>query len=388
MDAAKARLVRRALGALGLALCLAGCGGQSAATPTPASPSPSAVSRVGSLARLEPQGEILHLAVPRDLDRDRVSRWLVKEGDHVRSGQVLAWFDSRERLEQAVTRARARRESALARLRQVEAGAKRGEIQAQESNLRRLRAEMRGSAATQDSVIMRWEAEVRNAEQEYARYQTLFKKMAVAAQLLDAKRLVLDTARAQLVEARAQQGRQQTTLHAQIQEGEANLRRIREVRPVDVEVAASEVRSAESEIEGARVDAARAYLRAPREGQILKIYTRAGEQPSAQGLADLGQTDRMEAVAEVYETDISPLRLGQSATVKCQAISEPLHGRVSRVGLQVVRQSITSNEPGANFDRRVVEVRITLDPRSSRLVRGYTNMQVEVLIDTANPGTP
>ena len=43
-------------------------------------------------------------------------------------------------------------------------------------------------------------------------------------------------------------------------------------------------------------------LRAPMAGTVLKILTREGERPSDSVVLELGQTDFMEVVAEVYET--------------------------------------------------------------------------------------
>ncbi|HAA30372.1 MAG TPA: HlyD family secretion protein, partial [Cyanobacteria bacterium UBA8553] len=43
--------------------------------------------------------------------------------------------------------------------------------------------------------------------------------------------------------------------------------------------------------------------------RILKIHTRPGETVDAkEGIAELGQTDQMLVVAEVYESDISKVR--------------------------------------------------------------------------------
>lgn len=47
-----------------------------------------------------------------------------------------------------------------------------------------------------------------------------------------------------------------------------------------------------------------AYVRAPINSQVLKIHTRPGEVVSSNGIVELGQTDRMYTVAEIYETDI------------------------------------------------------------------------------------
>jgi HlyD family secretion protein len=65
-----------------------------------------------------------------------------------------------------------------------------------------------------------------------------------------------------------------------------------------------------------------------------------------------------------------------------QAVQGSLRGTVTQVGLQVLQQNVFSNQPGENLDRRVVEVRILLDPASTARVRSLTNLQVEVSIET------
>jgi HlyD family secretion protein len=85
-------------------------------------------------------------------------------------------------------------------------------------------------------------------------------------------------------------------------------------------------------------------------------------------------------VAEVYQTDIGKIKLGQQAVITGDAFSEKLQGTVSQIGLQVSKQNVFSNQPGENLDRRVVEVKIRLSPRDSKRVAGLTNLQVQTAI--------
>jgi HlyD family secretion protein len=88
----------------------------------------------------------------------------------------------------------------------------------------------------------------------------------------------------------------------------------------------------------------------------------------------------MVAVAEVYQTDISKVQLGQQAEITSQAFSGEIRGKVSQIGLQVNCQNVFSNQPGENMDRRVIEVKIRLNPESSKRVAGLTNLQVQTAI--------
>ena len=93
---------------------------------------------------------------------------------------------------------------------------------------------------------------------------------------------------------------------------------------------------------------------------------------------ELGRTDRMYAVAEVYETDITGVKVGQLATVRTPAMEEELTGKVERISLKVGRLDVIGTDPIAKTDARVVEVFILLD--DSEAVSRFTNMQVKVEI--------
>ena len=89
--------------------------------------------------------------------------------------------------------------------------------------------------------------------------------------------------------------------------------------------------------------------------------------------------DKMYAVAEVYETDILHVKVGQNARIKSPALSQPLTGTVEQIGRWVGKLDLLSTDPTARTDARVVEVKVRLD--DSKAVAGLTNLQVTVEID-------
>jgi HlyD family secretion protein len=348
--------------------------------PSPPMATTPPVTKVTALGRLEPETETIKLFAPSALDGDRVDKLLVKQGDRVRAGQTIAILDSRDRLQDALEQAREQVRVAQAKLAQVRAGAKTGEIQAQQATIARYQAEIAGETATQNATIARYQAEVRNAQADYNRFEQLYHQGAISASNIDSRRLTLETAQAQLNEALSGKNRTVETLQAQLREAKATLNRIAEVRPVDVNAAQTEVDTAIAAVKTAETQLQQAYIRAPMSGQILKIRTREGEKIGDSGIVEMGQTAQMVAVAEVYQTDIGKVRLGQPATISSQVFSGQLRGTVSQIGLQVDRQNVFSNQPGENLDRRVVEVKIRLQPKDSQRVAGLTNLQVETAI--------
>jgi len=126
----------------------------------------------------------------------------------------------------------------------------------------------------------------------------------------------------------------------------------------------------------ARLDLA--VVRAPLRAQVLDIHASPGERVGPEGVMELGQTDHMYVVAEVYETDISLVKKGQSTTITIGAVEGALSGTVERISLKVGRLDVLGTDPVDKTDARVVEVYILLD--DSTAVSAYTNMQVEVEI--------
>jgi HlyD family secretion protein len=86
-------------------------------------------------------------------------------------------------------------------------------------------------------------------------------------------------------------------------------------------------------------------------------------------------------VTEVYETDIGRVRLGQPATITSRngAFPGTLTGTVAEIGLQIAKNDVIDDDPAANADARVVEVRVRID--QGEVVAALTNLQVDVAID-------
>ncbi len=341
------------------------------------------VETVSALGRLEPEGEVIQVFAPTSLEGGRIEALRVSHGQQIRKGDVIAVLDTYKRRQAALWEAQEQLRVAQARLEQIEAGAKSGEIRAQAQVLDRQQVELQTQTTAQKATIGRLQAELRNADIEYRRYQALYTEGAVSASLRDGKQLTADTVRQQLNEAQANLSRIQLSGSKQVAQAQATLDRIAEVRPVDVNVVRSQVAQARASVARSQAELDLATVRSPQDGQVLKIHTRPGELVGTQGIISLGQTQAMVAVAEVYELDVSRIRVGQIATVtsKNNAFSEMLRGKVVEVGLEISKQDVLNTDPAAQFDARVVEVKVLLDQPSSRRVAGLTNLSLQVAID-------
>ncbi len=341
------------------------------------------VEKVSALGRLEPEGEVIQVFAATSIDGARVENLKIKHGQQIRKGELIAVLDTYARRQAALEEAREQVTVAEAQLRQVEAGAKLGQIRSQSQVVDRQAIELETETAAQRATVARLEAELRNAELEDRRFQSLYTTGAVSESLRDTKQLTADTVRQQLNEAKANLNRIQLSRQKQVLEAEATLTQIAEVRPVDVNLAQAQVARALAGVKRAEAEKDLALVRSPQDGRVLKIHTRNGETVGNKGIISLGQTQRMVAVAEVYELDISRIRIGQIASVtsKNNAFPEILRGKVSEVGLEINKQDVLNTDPAAKFDVRVVEVRVLLDADSSRRVADLTNLSVQVSFD-------
>ncbi|BAT53534.1 hypothetical protein NOS3756_24950 [Nostoc sp. NIES-3756] len=343
-------------------------------------------SQVVALGRLIPEGDVIKISVVNAQD-SRVNQILVKEGDFVRENQVIAILQGQNRVEQQLREAEANVAIKRSQLRKIQQGDfKQGEIVAQKAAIAELAARLRTQTKQRQATIAQAEATMRNAQIKYQRYQTLAAEGVIKSSELDDAQEQFDTAKAILAQNQAELDNTTSTLEALLNKENANLQRLKEVRPVDIEIAKAELQQAQIQVEQRKAELEDTQVRVPLAGQILRINTRVGEQVNTQeGIAELGQTKQMYAIAEVYETDIVKVKLGQPVTINSEygGFSGEIKGKVAQIGLQIgkTRLNQDQNNPTNDVNARVVEVKIRINPEDSPKVAALTGMQVRVKID-------
>lgn len=361
-------LIASALTLAGLGIFLALRPSQTHQSPS-ASTSPAASNpasqrgEIAALGRLEPEGEVIKVAAPSTsgavtpiFGTPRVARLLVPERAQVKAGQVIAVLDVYDRFMAAAVEAQAGVQEAQSRLAQVQAGAKRGDIEAQAATVEARRAS-----------IAKLQSELETAKWEYQRYQALFKSGAISELELRNRQLKFETTARELDQAKREYDQAVKTLSS-----------VAEVRPTDLQQAQAAVNVALAKLQRAKADLETSVVRSPINGQVIKIHTRPGEQVGTDGVAEVGNTNQMYAIAEVYETDVQWVRPGQKATITSDAFPGEITGRVEQVGALIRKKDVLNTDPAADTDARVVEVKIRLD--DSRRVADLTNLQVKVKI--------
>jgi HlyD family secretion protein len=298
---------------------------------------------VAAMGRIEPRGGIINLGAGSP--PDRLESLLVDRGDLVKNGDALGYLAGyaeqiaqRDLIKAQLDEARLRRDTEL-RLNQAR-------IRAADLHRRKVLEVTPHRIAAQEATIAALENKSANSKD-------------------------IQAAREVLLELKAQFAVDQEDATVQVQVAHATLER---------SVAEIPQRSLDQQLALAEARANRLTLYAPIDGRVLNVRVRPGEEVGSGPILVLGDTTRMRVVAEVYETDIAQVSVGQSATVSSRALPKPINGRVARIGNMVFKNDVLNVDPAARADARVVEVWIDLDPLP--LAERLTNLTVDVLINT------
>jgi HlyD family secretion protein len=307
-----------------------------------------------------------------------VQRLEVKQGDMVRPGTIIAYLESYE--EQRAQRDLAASQLAEAKQR-LAATTQFAKAQIDEAQTRIQQVQQPGSAELegQRATVRQLQAELTLTQQDLARQQSLQQQGAISQQDLDQQVSTAQQAQERLKNAEARLSQLEAEQRANVQNAQAQLQAQQANLPLSQVQA--QVQSSQQNLNLAEARLQRTIIRAPSAGRVLRVITRAGEAIDQQGILDLGDTSQMFVVAEVYETDVPLVRVGQNATIISRngAFKEPLTGRVSEIGWQIFKNNVLDDDPAAIADARVVEVRIQVD--DSKAVEALTNLQVDVKID-------
>lgn len=304
--------------------------------------------QVVGLGKLIPLGDTTTLAPPFGASDARIATITVNEGDTVQTGAILATLDNEQAMKAAIEVARAT-------------------IRSREASLGQTRDAIRASRYEAQAALDRARATLANAVREFDRTDGLFKRGISTGVAADQKRTARDEAT------------------REVERLAATLSRYDNAKPdeqPDVIVAMRNFDAAKTDLVRAEQDLEKAYIRAPRTGTVLTIHVRPGEKPGTKGVLNLGDVEHMTAEIEIYQTQIGRLSVGDAVDITADALGSPLKGEIAKIGLEVIRQTVTDPSPAANTDARVVKVQVRLAPDSSARARRFTNLQVTARITT------
>lgn len=255
----------------------------------------------------------------------RLKSLLVKEGENVRTGQILAYMDESNTLGQ-ITQADGNLAAAQASLDLLRAGNRPQDISQAQANLTNTQATLE-----QSEIV-------------YRQNQQLYQEGAIASRELDAARTTMDANRARVTQAREALSLQQAGS-----------------RPQEVDRAEAQVIAASGSLQTAESQLEDTIIRAPFDGVVVRKYADPGAfvTPTTSGSAVSSATassilalaSNNQVVANVAEANIAQIKIGQKVTFQVDAYpNQKFSGRVVSISPQaIVNQNVTSFEVKAEI---------------------------------------
>jgi HlyD family secretion protein len=368
-----ALLLSLALGAL--VFYAVGTGYFAAAREPPASVAVAARSLVSALGRIEPASETINIGP--GVAPDRLDTLFVARGEVVQQGQVLGYLGGYSEQVAQLDMYRSQLEEARLRLK-TEIELNQSRIEAAETRQKQILEVSPLRIAAQEATIVSLQAKLANDRDILASQSQLYSRGISSRRLQeDQQAMVLQgeaniaSARARLAELKQQFTFDQIDAEVQIKVARYQLERSKAEFPVA---------SLQSQVALAEARRQRLTITAPIAGRILNIKVKPGEVVGNGPILTMGDTSRMHAVAEVYETDIGRVKVGQTATITSRALPRQLTGKVVRIGNMIFKNDVLNVDPAARADARVVEVWIDLDEPA--MIERLTNLTVDVVINT------
>lgn len=283
---------------------------------------------VSGPGRIEPVSEDIKLGSELS---GKLKAVYVEEGDHISVGQVLAELQNDDYRAQ-VASAEAELSAKEATFRKVTNGA---------------RAQERSEAL---SSVRAAEAVMNNAGSEMERRQKLLAEGVISREEAERYAREYDVAKAKYQEA--------VERHSLVDDSS---------REEDISFAHADVSLARARVAEARARYAKTFIRSPIDGTVLRKHHRDGESVSNSATAPdpiltIGDKQILRVRIEVDETEVNKVRVGQKAYVTADAFGhQQFWGRVVRVGEQLGRKNIHTDEPTERVDTKILEALVELD---------------------------
>ena len=293
-----------------------------------AASAPAEAGVVSAQGKVEPVSEEIKIGAEIEGTLREVP---VEEGQHLRRGDTVAVVDN------ADYRARVDEARATVSLKQAEL----------DRTVNGAREQEREEAA---AAVEEAAAVLENARAELARKQSLFQTGDISRS--DAERAEREYL---VAEARVREaGKHHAFLDAP-------------ARSDDRARAAADLDLARAQLAEAEALLAKTVVRAPFDGTVLKRYRKAGESVSNKGdtpIVAFGNDARLRVRVDVDETDIAQVRAGDRAWFTAEAFGpRKFYGRVVRVGQELGKKNVETDDPAERLDTKVLETLVELDGR-------------------------
>jgi len=296
----------------------------------------------------------------------RITRVLVREGDHVEPNQLLVVFDSAE-LEAQLLQAQGRVEAARASLAKMQRGSRPEEIaEANAASEGYREAELQQAQAD----LERAKTEETNAVRELKRTEALTESGAMSQQSLDNARDRAQSAHASVSSQRNAVAAAEGRLKAAQAVAEKTQHGF---RTEDIAAARAELTLAEGQLKEAEARWAEREVRAPAVAVVETMDLRPGDLlPANSPVAQLLEADQLYLMVYVPETQIGSVQIGETA----QLHVDTFPGRTFQAHVEQIRQqseflprNVQTKEERVH---QVIGVKLRVDNRDNLLRAGVS----------------
>lgn len=326
---------------------------------------------------------------------------LVKEGDRVQKGQIVAYMDD-SNLQGQLIQARADLAHQQANLNKLLNGNRSEEIAQAQAQLSEAQAKLQQletgnrqeDIAQAQAQLSKAQADLQLAEDDLQRNQSLYTQGAISQQTVVQKRSARDAAQASVNQAQAaltlQRKGTRTEEIAQVRSQVEQRRQALNLlkagsRPEDIEIARTQVESARGALKTIETQLEDTIIKAPFSGIVTKKYADPGSfvtpttaNSSIEGSASssiLTLASNYQVVAYVDEANIAQLKVGQPVTITADSHPDrSFNGTVSQVAAQA-----TTTANVTSF-----EVKVALDSTAQELLKVGTNTEVQFQVGQLN----
>jgi HlyD family secretion protein len=290
----------------------------------------------------------------------QINKLLVKEGDTVKSGQLLAVIAPQElRADQAYyTHSE---QGLLDSVSEAEAALKYQELQTRDQ-IRQAEANLAATQAQKDEA----QADLENAQLNFRRQETLYGKSEVSAQAYDQARTAYDGAKARVDTVR----RQVEAARAAVALAHSNAQQI-EMRRSQLLANEHQLAAARAQKQRAQVRLGYTEIQAPINGIVSERAALGGEVVSpGQPIVTLINPDNLWVRTDVEETYVDSIRLGDQLQVRFPSGREAI-GTVFYRGADA-NFATQRDVSRTKRDIRTFEIRLRVDNGDRRLHPGLT----------------
>jgi HlyD family secretion protein len=151
----------------------------------------------------------------------------------------------------------------------------------------------------------------------------------------------------------------------------------------EVALSASPIPALKKQLELLDLQRAESFVTAPTNVTVISVVTEEGERVATMPILEVADLTQMMCVAEVYESDVGRITVGDSASMKSPALREEIKGTVTRIDRVVGAPQMRSLDPLARTDFRAVRVWIDVQKSQATIAAERLRLQVDVTINTS-----